>query len=178
MSSRAPGHHGYQRASGRLRFASTADINSSHRCLSRRRERAASADRASEPTNLREIIRDGSSVRHQTKGNDLRCHNHPAWGEGKGRREYAYTPERPGAVLLLGSPHHRIGDRGCEPAHLNLVLGWMLPPCTELRNPATVAQYWGFCRRHSREVLGQSVSPRTAQAAERGSEIPRGTFDL
>src|SRR5262249_58394380 len=81
MSSRAPGHHGYQRASGRLRFASTVDINSSHRCRSRRRERAVCADRASEPAHLREIIRDGSSVRHLTKGNHSRCHDLPAWGK-------------------------------------------------------------------------------------------------
>ena len=100
-------------------------------------------------------------------------------GKGQGRREYAYTPERPSAVLLLGSPHHRNGDRGCEPAHLNVVLGWMLLLlCTERRNPATVAQWRGFCFRRSREGLRESVPPRTAQAAERGCEIPRGTFDL
>src|SRR5215470_1248606 len=45
-------------------------------------------------------------------------------GKVRGRREYVYTPERPSAVLLLGSPRHRNGGRGCEPAHLNLVLGW------------------------------------------------------
>src|SRR6516165_6586917 len=110
-----------KRASSRLRFAATAGINASHRCRSRRRERAARADRASEPAHLREIIRDGSSVRHQTKGNNLRCHNDLAWGEGKGRREYAYTPERPSAVFLLGCTHHRNGDRGCEPPHLSVV---------------------------------------------------------
>src|SRR6516164_1617669 len=74
------------------------------------------------------------------------------WGEGTARREYAYTPERPSAVLLLGSPRHRNGDRGCEPVHLNLVLGWMLLPCTERRNPATVAQWRGFCARYTEKA--------------------------
>src|SRR5262249_33559733 len=117
----------------------------------------ACADRASEPAHLREIIGDGSSVRHQTKGKHSRCHDLPARGEGKGRREYAYTPERPSAVLLLGSPHHRNGGRGCEPAHLNLVLGWMLSPCTERRNPATVAQWRGFCCWHLRPAPSPCV---------------------
>src|SRR5262249_19250768 len=104
---------------------------------------SASADRASEPPQLSEIIREGSSVGHQTKGSNLRCHGHPSTREGKGRREYAYTPERPCAVFLLGSTHHRNGDCRCEPAHLNVVLGWMLPHCTERRNPATVAPWRG-----------------------------------
>src|SRR5262245_57949343 len=88
---------------------------------------SACADLASEPAHLSEIIRDGSSVGHQTNGNNLRCHGHPSTREGKGRREYAYTPERPCAVFLLGCTHHRNGDCGCEPAHLNVVLGCMLP---------------------------------------------------
>ena len=55
----------------------------SRRCRSRSRERAASADRASEPAHtLSETIRDGSSVRRQTKGNDLRCHDHPSARDG------------------------------------------------------------------------------------------------
>src|SRR5262249_57391264 len=96
------------------------------------------------PAHLSEIIRDGSSVGHQTKGHSLRCHGHPSTREGKGRREYAYTPERPCAVFLLGCTHHRNGDCGCEPAHLNVVLGWMLPQRTERRDPARSPNGGGF----------------------------------
>src|SRR5262249_5229855 len=114
---------------------------------------SASADRASEPAHLSEIIRDGSSVGHQTKGSNLRCHGHPSTREGKGRREYAYPPERLCAVFWLGRTHHGNGDCRCEPAHLNVVLGWMLPHCTERRNPATVAQWRGFCCLCARALL-------------------------
>ena len=180
MSSRAPGHHGYQRASGRLRFASTVDINSSHRCRSRRRERAACADWASEPAHLREIIRDGSSVRHQTKGKHSRCHDLPARGEGKGRREYAYTPERPSAVLLLGSPHHRNGDRGCEPVHLNESRARMDAfSVYRAQKPRHGRPMAGFLLLTlARASVGKRATENPAQPAERGSEIPRGTFDL
>src|SRR6516165_8955385 len=92
------------------------------------------------------ITRDGMISRHG--------------GKVRGRREYVYTPERPSAVFLLGCPHHRNGDCGCEPAHLNVVLGWMLSPCTECRNPATVAQWRGFCCCHSPAILRESVPPR------------------
>ena len=121
MSSRAPGHHGYQ---ARVKPAPVRSYSGHKRITSlpvARSRTGRRADRASEPAHLREIIRDGSSVRHQTKGNNLRCHNDLAWGEGKGRREYAYTPERPSAVFLLGCTHHRNGDRGCEPPHLSVV---------------------------------------------------------
>src|SRR5262249_21423718 len=123
---------------------------------------SVSADRAPEPAHLSAIIRDGSSVGHQTKGNNLRCHGPPSTREGKGRREYAYTPERPCAVFLLGRTHHRNGDCRCEPAHLNVVLGWMLPQRTERRDPATVAQWRGFFAVDTRaSFFGRACPPET-----------------
>ena len=88
---------------------------------------------------LSEIIRDGSSVRRQTKGNDLRCHDRPSTRDGKGRREYAYTPERPSAVFLLGCTRHRNGDCGCEPFHLNVVARMGASSVYRAQNPAMVA---------------------------------------
>jgi hypothetical protein len=63
----------------------------------------------------------------------------PAHGDGKGRREYAYTPERPSAVFLLGCTRHRNGDRGCEPFHLNVVARMGASSVYRAQNPATVA---------------------------------------
>jgi len=63
----------------------------------------------------------------------------PAHGDGKGRREYAYTPERPSAVFLLGCTRHRNGDRGCEPFHLNVVARMGASSVYRAQNPAVVA---------------------------------------
>src|SRR5262245_12767850 len=68
----------------------------------------------------------------------------PAHGDGKGRREYAYTPERPSAVFLLGCTRHRNGDRGCEPFHLNVVARVGASSVYRAQNPATVAPWRGF----------------------------------
>jgi hypothetical protein len=64
---------------------------------------------------------------------------------GKGGREYAYTPERPSAVFLLGRTHHRNGACGCEPAHLNGVARMEASSAYRAQKPRHGRPMAGFC---------------------------------
>src|SRR5262249_60277949 len=108
--------------------------------------------------------------RRQRKGNGLRCHDHPSTPDGKGRREYAYTPERPSAVFLLGCTRPRNGDCGCEPFHLNVVARMGASSVYRAQNPAMVAPGGVLLL-----TLAKARHRNPAQAAELGSEIPWGT---
>src|SRR5262249_56805212 len=83
----------------------------------------------------------------------------PEHGAGKGRREYAYTPERPSAVFLLGCTRHRNGDRGCEPFHLNVVARVGASSVYRAQNPATVAPWRGFAVDTRARVCGEACHP-------------------
>src|SRR5499433_1102454 len=85
----------------------------------------------------------------------------PARGEGKGRRQYAYTSERPSAVFLLGCTHHRNGDCGCEHSHLNVVARMDASSVYRALNPAMVAPWRGFAVDTRARFYCESGSPRT-----------------
>src|SRR5262245_26060351 len=87
---------------------------------------------------------------------------------GTGRERggaYAFAPQRPSAVSMLGWVGHRNGDRDCEPAELTEhqardggKLG-RASPAYRAQNPATVARWRGFAipeRGHDAERLGIS----------------------
>src|SRR5262249_44407172 len=96
----------------------------------------------------------------------------PAHGDGKGRREYAYTPERPSAVFLLGCTRHRNGDRGCEPFHLNVVARVGASSVYRAQNPATVAPWRGFAGGTRARVCWETGHP------EPPSGVPESLGDL
>jgi len=102
----------------------------------------------------------------------------PAHGKVRGGGEYASTPERPSAVFLLGCARHRNGDCGREPARLNVVTRMGASSVYRAQNPAMVAPGGVLLLTLARGSVGKRATENRAQAAERGSEIPWGTFDL
>jgi len=99
----------------------------------------------------------------------------PAHGDGKGRREYAYTPERPSAVFLLGCTRHRNGDRGCEPFHLNVVARMDASSVYRAQKPRHGRPMAGFCLPPSSvpaDTQRVKESPGRAGAASRENVSP------